>query len=319
MKSKSNTIDVLQLPLLLPLDNLSPDNFISYYLDNKEEIEEKLLVYGALKFQGIQIKDLDNFQHIVHSISNKFLNYVDGNSPRIKLSGNVYTSTEYDKTQKITMHNELSYSAKWPNKLFFSCLIPSETGGETLLADSRQILQVMNKDIVEEIERKGITYVRNLNGGNSGMGVSWQETFETDDKKMVEQFCKAHNVDFEWTDNDNLRVKQYSKGITSHRITGERLWFNQIDQFHPCHLGEEIEESMNIIYDSPECFPMYVKFGDGTEITEAFVKEILETIEKVTIAPKWSENELLIVDNEMISHGRNSFTGNRHVIVAMSE
>ncbi|MEW7293179.1 TauD/TfdA family dioxygenase [Aquimarina sp. 2304DJ70-9] len=317
--SKSNIIDVQQLPLLLSLDDLSPEDFISYYLNNRKDIEEKLLKYGAIKFKGIRINDLKSFQHIVNSISDKFLNYIDGNSPRIKLSGHVYTSTEYDKTQKITMHNELSYSAKWPNKLFFNCLIPAETGGETLLADSRKILQIMDQEIIKEIESKGVMYIRNLNGGISGMGVTWQETFETDDKELVEQYCKSNGIDYEWTNKDNLRIKQYSKGIITHRVTGEKIWFNQIDQFHPCHLGEEIFESMKIIYDSPECFPMYVKFGDGTEISESFVKEILSTIEKVTIAPKWDKDELLIVDNEMVSHGRNSFTGKRHVIVAMSE
>lgn len=309
----------LQLPLINELNGLSQDEFISYYLKNKDELEKSLKEYGAIKFTGVQIDSLETFQHIVNSISTKFLSYIDGNSPRTKLTDNVYTSTEYDKNQKITMHNELSYSAKWPNKLFFSCLEVSESGGETLLADSRSILNQMNPDIVSEIETKGIIYVRNLNGGQFGMGPSWQDTFETDDKKQVEKYCDSYNINFKWMENENLRVEQFSKGIIEHRTTKEKLWFNQIDQFHPFHLGEEIFESMKILYDSPENFPMHVKFGDGTEISESFVKEILETIYRVTIATAWQKNELLIVDNELIAHGRNSFTGSRRVIVAMSE
>jgi len=48
------------------------------------------------------------------------------------------------------------------------------------------------------------------------------------------------------------------------------------------------------------------------------VKEILESIEKVTIAPKWKKNEILLVDNELVSHGRGSYTGSRRVLVSMS-
>lgn len=311
-------IDEIQLPVTVQLDEKDPDTFIAYYLDNKKEFEETLLQKGALKFRGIRIGSLEDFQKIVDSISSKFLSYIDGNSPRTKLSGNVYTSTEFDKQQKITMHNELSYSAKWPNKIFFSCVQPAETGGETLIADSREILSKMDTDITDEIEKRGICYIRNLHGG-SGIGPTWQDTFETTDPVQVEKYCAAYGINYEWSGRNNLRLKQPSKGIITHRVTGERLWFNQIDQFHPCHLGEELYETMQLMYESPENFPMYVRFGDGKEISESFVQEILKTIDEVTIAPAWQENELLILDNELVCHGRNFYTGNRKVLVAMSE
>jgi alpha-ketoglutarate-dependent taurine dioxygenase len=313
-----NIAEKIELPVVEQLDEMEPDAFIAYYLHHRESTESKLLRNGAVKFRGVRMSSMEDFQHIVNSISSKFLNYIDGNSPRTKLSGNVYTSTEYDQTQRITMHNELSYSAKWPNKLFFACLKAAETGGETLLADSREILHSMNKDIVEEIERRGITYIRNLHSGR-GVGPSWQETFETNDKQQLEAYCNQYAINFEWGDKDCLRLKQFSKGIIRHRITNEKLWFNQIDQFHPCHLGEEVFETMQIMYDSPENFPMYVKFGDGKEISESLVKEVLKTIDEVTLAPAWQENELLIVDNELVCHGRSPYTGSRKVLVSMSE
>jgi hypothetical protein len=266
----------------------------------------------------VQIGSLEDFQHIVDSVSSKFMSYVDGNSPRTKLSSNVYTSTEYDQTQRITMHNELSYSTKWPKKLFFSCLQPAETGGETLLADSREILSVMDRTILKEIEQRGVMYIRNLHGGR-GMGPSWQETFETEDSNQLEEYCRSYGIDFEWTENGNLKLKQFSKGILEHSATGEKVWFNQIDQFHPCHLGEEMFETMQLLYDLPENFPMYVTFGDGKQISEAMVHDILGCIDEVTLAPAWQKNEFVIVDNELVAHGRNSYTGSRRVLVAMSE
>ncbi|MEO1099080.1 MAG: TauD/TfdA family dioxygenase, partial [Bacteroidota bacterium] len=298
--------------------DLDPEEFVAYYLDREREIEGQINEKGAIKFRGVQVKSLESFQFIVDSVANKFLSYIDGNSPRTKLSGNVYTSTEYDKTQKITMHNELSYSAKWPNKLFFSCLQPAETGGETLLVDSREILGKMNPDIVSEIESRGVIYFRNLHGG-MGMGPSWQDTFETDDKVQLEAYCKSYSIDFEWSENNSLRLKQPSKGIIEHRVTKERVWFNQIDQFHPSHLGKDIYEVMSTMYTSAEEFPMYVTYGDGKPIQEDMIHEIINTINDITIAPPWQRDEFLIVDNELFGHGRNSFTGDRRVLVAMSK
>lgn len=314
-----NIISETALPAVMELAIMEPNHFISFFLENKIEIDNRLLKCGAIKFKGVHIDTLKDFQQIVSSISNRFLRYVDGNSPRTKLSENVYTSTEYDQTQKITMHNELSYSGKWPNKLFFSCLIPSVTGGETLLVDSREILKKMNKDIVTEIQQRGIMYIRNLHGGGLGMGPSWQDTFETDDKRRVTEYCKSYAINFEWGEEHNLKLIQKSAGIIEHRQTREKVWFNQIDQFHPSHLGHEIYDTLKAIYNSPEDFPMYVKFGDGNIISEDMVNEIITTIDNITIAPLWKENELLLIDNELVGHGRNSFTGERKVLVAMSE
>lgn len=306
--------DVLEV---ITLPNLNPDEFISYYKANTVAINNVLL-RAAVKFKGVQIDTQDNFKHIVDSISEKFMSYIDGNSPRTKLSSNIYTSTEYDQTQKITMHNELSYSAKWPNKLFFSCLQPASQGGETLIADSRAILREMNSDIVDEIADKGLIYIRNLHGG-TGVGPSWQETFETADKNELEAYCKLYGIDLEWDKSESVKLKQHSKGIINHRITGERVWFNQIDQFHPLQLGEDMREILDILYNSPEEYPMYVTFGDGKHISENTVVRILNTIEKVTVAPLWDRNELLIMDNELIAHGRSPYAGNRKVLVSMSE
>lgn len=303
---------------IIELDQLTSEQFKQYYLDNTIEIESDLLKHGVVKFRGVSISSTDDFGHIVDGVSDKFMEYIDGNSPRTKLTGNVYTSTEYDSTQKITMHNELSYSAKWPSRLFLSCITPSETGGETLLADSREIYNAMNQDIVDQITTKGIAYVRNLHSGQ-GLGPSWQETFETENKAELEAYCKAYSIDLVWKDDGGVKLVQNAKGILSHRETKEKLWFNQIDQFHASHLGEELFEVMQSMYESSDDYPMHVRFGNGDEITIEIVKEIIRTIEKFTFAPKWEKNEFLIIDNELTCHGRNPYTGDRKVLLSMSE
>ena len=52
----------------------------------------------------------------------------------------MYTSTEYPADQSISLHNELSYAHRWPEKLFFFCQTEPQRGGETPLADSRRIV-----------------------------------------------------------------------------------------------------------------------------------------------------------------------------------
>ncbi|MDC8004733.1 TauD/TfdA family dioxygenase [Aureisphaera galaxeae] len=309
----------MTLPFEIALsEQKSPQEFIAYYKENEQKIDEELSKYGALKFKNVAINSTEDFEAITAALSSKFLNYVNGNSPRKKLSNHVYTSTEYDKSQIITMHNEMSYSASWPKRLFLSCITVSETGGETLLADSKEILNKMNPTIVNDIKTKGIKYIRNLHGGDGFFGNSWQDTYETTNKEEIEAYLKASEIDFTWKADNSLRIVQSRHGLNKHPDTGEDVWFNQIEHFHPCHLGDEIYEVIQSVYESPLDYPMYVTYGDGSPIDVEIIEEIVTTIDSLTVAPKWNTNELLILDNERVCHGRNSFTGDRLVLVSMS-
>lgn len=305
-------------PATIDLGEVDPDEFILFFQENKQEIDKMLCDTGAVKFTGIHIGGIENFKKILDSTSEKFISYIDGNSPRKKLSANIYTSTEYDKTQRITMHNELSFARYWPGKLYFFCVTPAETGGETLIADSREILKRMDKEIVKEIESRGVRYIRNLHGG-AGFGRSWQDTFETDDKAQFERYCDHLGIERVWKEDGGVTILERSRGVIEHRKTGQKVWFNQIDQFHPYQLGAEVYEAFKFSFESPMEYPIYVTYGDGGVIEDEVIAEVLKTIDEVTFAPKWQENELMIMDNELAAHGRNPFTGDRTVLVGMSE
>ena len=90
----------LEFPFVIDLGESEPEQFVAYYRDKRDELENILARIGVLKFKGVKIGSTETFQQIVNSISSKFLNYIDGNSPRTKLTGTVYTSTEYDPAQK---------------------------------------------------------------------------------------------------------------------------------------------------------------------------------------------------------------------------
>ena len=292
--------------------------FIEWYKANQGEMQEKLLQHGAILFRGIDISSITAFEEVMDNISSKFMAYVDGNSPRTKLTSKVYTSTEYDKDHSITLHNELSYSYRWPAKIFFCCLVPSPVGGETPIADCRQVVKSMDQGLVKEIEEKGIKYIRNLNNIGAGFGPSWQDTFETESRSEVEDFCSKAKVQCVWKEDGSVKLIQPSKGIISHPVTGEKVWFNQIDQFHPSHLEKEIYETLMMMYNDEEELPMYVSFGDGTKITEDMIKEIRETMDKESIARTWEQGDLLMLDNVLVAHGRKPYDGDRKILVSMS-
>lgn len=306
------------LPVHIHFDErIQPREFVAWKATNDKFIKNALLRIGGILISGIGISSASDFEQATQCFAPKFLSYIDGNSPRTKLSSCVYTSTEYDPAQYITLHNELSYSNKWPSHIYFGCLHPAETGGETPIADCRRIMARMNQDLVDEIERKRIRYVRNLHGGQ-GFGPSWQHTFETQDRKAVENICKEREIHFKWNSDGGIQLVHVRDGIVRHSVTGEKVWFNQIDQFHPSHLPSEIYEALTLIYQDTDSMPMNVTFGDGTPITTQHVHEIRSTIDQVEVPVAWNTGDLLILDNVLACHGRRPYTGYRKVLVSMS-
>lgn len=293
-------------------------DFIQWYKENTAYLDETLLSRGAILFQGVAIDSVPVFEQVTGSIAVKFRNYIDGSYPRRKLKGHVYVSTEYDPAYNITLHNELSYSVKWPSKLFFGCIIPPEEGGETPLADSRRILQVMDPALLEEFNRKQVRYIRNLHGGE-GLGPSWQEVFETEDKKIVEKYCADIEIVYEWKDNGGLRLTHIRPATAVHPVTKEKIWFNQVDQFHPSHFNKEIYETLLLLADyDEEALPLYASFGDGSKISDDIIKEVQQTIDKVVVVRPWEKGDFIIVDNMLAAHGRKAYKGARQIVVSMS-
>ena len=299
-------------------ENATVNSLLSYYTVNYNYLEMKLLDHGAILFRGFGVNTPSNFARCVRTLNGDLLDYVDGNSPRTKLAAGVYTSTEYPSEYYISMHNELSYSHKWPRKLFFGCIVAPREKGETPIADSRVILNSLDPAVVEEFTRKGVKYVRNLQGGH-GIGPSWQDTFETTDKAVVEQYCADVANTVQWQADGSLKLTQVRPAVAKHPQTKECVWFNQADQFHPSTHPKRVYENLMSAYRGKEGeLPQNALFGDDTPIAPSMLEHIRDTARTNSVVFPWQEGDVLIIDNMLTCHGRMPYAGARKILVAMS-
>lgn len=308
------------LPYVWRHDDAQPAGLPELLRGRRHEIDRLLLEHGALLFKGFGVDSVDAFQRCTDVLPGSAADYIDGNSPRTKLTDNIYTSTEYPAELAISMHNELSYSRTWPERLYFCCVVPPATGGSTLIADSAALLRALPADLVAQFETKGVTYVRNLHGGRGAtIGKSWQQTFETDDRRVVERFCRDGDIGYEWKTDGGVRLIQKRPATARHPKTGEAVWFNQVDQFHPSTNPPEVYEAIKEIYaGQPFDMPQYGCFGDGSPIPDAMLQTVREETARHTVAFPWERGDFLMIDNMLTSHGRSPFTGERRILVAMS-
>ena len=321
MKTLSSDEDILveenKYPMTITFKDGSMDKFLAYYEENKEVIEDRLRNVGAIHVVGINIDNVDKFGTLMKNLCPKAPDFLDGNSSRGKYSSNVYNASEYDEASIVRLHTEFSYSNVYPKKIFFCCQNPAATGGQTTVGDCKKALELIEPEVVKAFDEKEILYIRNLHSGG-GLGPSWQEAFETEDKNFMEEYCKENGIDVSWKANGIVRLTQRRPAIRKHPVTGDRLWFNQVDQFFPEIYGEEIYETLlEINGGEKDALPMFSRFADGTEIKKEYIENIIKVLDDITIPVPWQKGDLLMVDNMTALHGRLPFTGPRKILASM--
>lgn len=282
--------------------------------DNKKKFEVELLKYGGILFRGFNIRSLSEFNKLANAIIPNLLDYENRSTPRTRLGGKIYTSTEYPPNRHIPFHNENSYTLKWPSKILFFSVLVAEEGGETAIADSRYVYKNIDKHIVDEFNKKKVLYVRNY---MAGIDLSWQEVFQTEIREEVEEYCTNNKINYQWGNgNIELTTKQICQATIKHPVTKEEVWFNQANLFNKSYLKKDEVEKLEQLFEKGE-FPRNSYYGDGSEISKNYFNIISNAYQREKIEFKWEKGDVMLLDNVLMAHSRNPFKGNRKVVVAM--
>src|SRR5262245_125918 len=104
------------LPLVLsPKRRTSPAEFMEILASERTALRARLLEHGGLLFRGWPVEDAQGFANAIEALgTGTSVNYIGGDSPRRKITGAVYTSTEAPAAVKIPLHNELSFVSHFP-------------------------------------------------------------------------------------------------------------------------------------------------------------------------------------------------------------
>lgn len=291
--------------------------------ENRQGITESLAQAGVLLVRGFEISTPEEFRGFCAAVCPDLKNYVGGDSPRTDVTDRVYTSTEYPAPLEVLLHNELSYAGWSPDRVFFGCLVPATTGGETQIADGRIIYRALDPAIRDRFRQRGIAYLQHLRDadGPPGPGKSWQETFETSDRDEAAAYLTRSGMSFEWTAL-GIRTRAVHPAVLNHPATGEPCWHNQADQWHRdlASVKDSVgADAAGEIRDAGiEGLGNHVTFGDGGAIDVADLLHIRDTARRCEVAFPWQAGDVMIIDNIMAMHGRKPFTGDRRILVAMA-
>ncbi|HEX8353373.1 MAG TPA: TauD/TfdA family dioxygenase [Pyrinomonadaceae bacterium] len=279
---------------------------------NAAHVEQRLATHGAVLFRDFAVTAPVHFEQFASALCPDLFNE-NGEHPRRTVSGKVYTPVFYPPDKQLLWHNENSFNHQWPTRIWFGCLRPADAGGETPLADSRRVYEMIDPAVRREFEARGVMYVRNY---GTGLGLDWQTVFRTDDPAEVERRCHTAGMACEWKSGGRLKTSCVRPAAVTHPRTGERVWFNQAQHWHVACLAAEDRAALTASF-APEDLPRHCYFGDGGIIEDSVMDDILAVYQELEVVFPWQRGDIVMVDNLLTAHGRNRFEGAREMLVAM--
>jgi alpha-ketoglutarate-dependent taurine dioxygenase len=302
------------LPLVVHLKDAGIDA-LAWARANRAAVEARLAEHGAVLFRGFPVDSTDGFHDFAAAVAGELLEYKERSSPRHEEGDRVYTSTDFPPEHRIFLHNEHSYATRFPLKLFFCCLVPALEGGATPLADVRRVHDRIPPAVREKFTERKYMYVRNF---GSGFGLPWQTTFQSDDPAAVEAYCQRNDIQWEWKADGGLRTRQVRPAISTHPGTGEPVWFNHATFFHVSTLAPDVRSMLTAVFPEAD-LPNNTYYGDGSPIEPETLDVLRAAYDAETIRFDWQAGDVLLVDNMLAAHARESFKGPRKVLVAMAQ
>lgn len=312
----------------------SPSMIAEWLREHNGLLREDLHRFGAILIKGFKsICDEGPFNTILSALGTPMADYVGGSTPRTRLLGNIYTATELPRQYSVPLHQEMAYLPRFPIAVVFLCMEPASLGGETTIADARDVTKTLDANIKRSFDQNGINIRRMLPTRGSlysatGVSRPWQDVFGTSDRRTVERLAADRAWKISWRKDGGLYLwHQGLPAFRTHPHTQDKLWFNQAHNYAPeCMIRWAIRDERSsqrkylqrLQLRNPDALNK-VSYADDTLMpSDAFdhIWDVLVSAEKLV---RWERGAFLVLDNMLTMHGRHQFIGKRRILAGLLE
>jgi len=260
-------------------------------LDSRQVLEP-LDAAGAVLLRGFDF-DMDEFEVFTARFCDRF--HEVGSRVRLRREGDGYSSEVFRDNFTLLAHSEGCYRP-WPpppELCFFCCLTPpSAPGGETTLVDGVRFAEHLPGDLRSRFLSSGVSYESHWEAER------WRAEFQVADVRELDHLLRGLAGVRYTIEGDQLHLLYRTEALKPAR-SGELAFANGLLAHlpriaHPGYSGAYVyAKASNHVY-----------FGDGEELSDAVVKELIDVHDRLVHLHRWETRDLLLVDNTRFMHGR---------------
>ncbi|MEX0963972.1 MAG: TauD/TfdA family dioxygenase [Pseudohongiellaceae bacterium] len=280
---------------------------------SKERLLEQLTRHGAILFRGLPVHTDSDFDSVIRSFGLNNFTYAESlsNAVRRNRTDRVFTANEAPASVSIYLHHEMAQTPIYPSKLFFYCEKAAESGGATPLCRSDILLRELSRQapqFVEACREKGVRYSNVMPDADdleSGQGRSWRSTLSTDEKSVAEDKLRKLGYEWQWLDQDSLRVTTAVLPAIRTTVSGREVFFNQLIA------------AFRGWKDARNATGKSIRFGDNSEINSEAMALAIQVGDELSFDISWQSGDIALLDNFLVMHGRRPFVGQRRVLASL--
>ena len=191
---------------------------------------------------------------------------------------------------EMPLHSEASYSPSWPEIVWFYCRLAPKKSGQTTVCDGRSIYKnlsqktknfFLSNQIVYKLK---IPYERKKNNQSDIEEIKLKPWY-IENPGVTDCF-----IDFK---NKEIHLKQKRYAVVETRKSNKVSFCN--------HLQIILDRDPQVLGWSLE---------DGSKIPDDIMSEVKKVSDRLTININWNDNELCMIDNKRMMHGRRAILEN---------
>jgi hypothetical protein len=103
-----------------------------------------------------------------------------------------------------------------------------------------------------------------------------------------------------------------------HAARAELVWFNSAHMFHVAGHVPAVRDALRALHGEAD-LPRHAFFADGGTIPDAMIEHIRAVFAGCARPVRWQAQDVLLVDNVRLAHGREPFKGPRTIHVVLTD
>ena len=241
---------------------------------------------GIILFKNFNI-DKDQIVKFTDLFTLQYAN--DANRREIRFENPKLHNVDPGKME-MPLHSEASYSPSWPEIVWFYCRLAPKKSGQTTVCDGRSIYKnlsqktknfFLSNQIVYKLK---IPYERKKNNQSDIEEIKLKPWY-IENPGVTDCF-----IDFK---NKEIHLKQKRYAVVETRKSNKVSFSN--------HLQIILDRDPQVLGWNLE---------DGSKIPDDIMSEVKEVSDRLTININWNDNELCMIDNKRMMHGRRAISEN---------
>jgi alpha-ketoglutarate-dependent taurine dioxygenase len=298
--------------------------FMEWVGAHRVALDQLIVKHGGVVLRGFPLSETADFEALVGHFPAYSAGYLGGSTPRRSLGRNVLESTNLASELRLGVHLEMAYMRDFPARIAFFARQVARCGGETIIGDFRRLSQLIPGPLREKLQRRGIRNVRNYGPAaecepgylDNPDRRPWNHSFFTDSRNEAERLALGLGMTTVWHADGSLTVINQMDAFTTHPVTGQSLYRNNIHAGGRLnYTGKHAEAERALL--ALQKMPTGTFLGDGSSLDPDEMAQLSRLIDEVTICWPWSDGDAMILDNLQVAHGRNPYEGRRETQVAL--